>query len=209
MEADRKSSKLRSNVAMAIALLALSIALGGVSYAALKIPARSVGAKQLKTGAVGARALGVPIGSATRNMDGLGPVVEGGTCVFGSPPECGPPTLNNVLKVGVEAGRGGRLSISGAVTLAGRLMLGAEHGTASVEATLFVDDQRVPGTWKTTVVDDHVTVLPFAGSTRISSGRHVVLLSLQGVGFDYVNVDGLSGSISATLARDIAFTDIY
>ena len=38
--------------ALAVALLALMIALGGVSYAALRLPAKSVGTKQLKAGAV-------------------------------------------------------------------------------------------------------------------------------------------------------------
>jgi hypothetical protein len=40
---------LRANV---VAYLALSIALGGTSYAAAKLPAKSVGVKQLKNGAV-------------------------------------------------------------------------------------------------------------------------------------------------------------
>jgi hypothetical protein len=37
---------------MAVALVALVVALGGTTYAAIKLPARSVGAKQLKTRAV-------------------------------------------------------------------------------------------------------------------------------------------------------------
>ena len=40
-----------------VATLALFIALGGVSYAAVKIPAKSVGTKQLKKGAVGTKQL--------------------------------------------------------------------------------------------------------------------------------------------------------
>ena len=47
-------SRLRSKVTYAnvIATLALFIALGGISYAAIEIPKNSVGAKQLKAGAV-------------------------------------------------------------------------------------------------------------------------------------------------------------
>lgn len=41
----------------AIALLALFVALGGSSYAAIKLPAKSVGERELKTGAVSSRVL--------------------------------------------------------------------------------------------------------------------------------------------------------
>jgi hypothetical protein len=42
----------RPSPAMVIALLALLIAMGGTSYAAIRLPANSVGTKQLKTNAV-------------------------------------------------------------------------------------------------------------------------------------------------------------
>ena len=43
---------LRPSPAMVVACLALGIALAGTSYAAIKLPANSVGAKQLKRNAV-------------------------------------------------------------------------------------------------------------------------------------------------------------
>ena len=42
----------RPSPAMVVACTALIVALSGTGYAAIKLPARSVGAKQLKTGAV-------------------------------------------------------------------------------------------------------------------------------------------------------------
>jgi hypothetical protein len=45
--------RLRPSPSMAVALVALLVALGGSSYAALKLPARSVGTKQIKPKAVG------------------------------------------------------------------------------------------------------------------------------------------------------------
>ncbi len=48
----RRILEYRPSPALAIACLALSIALGGTSYAAIVLPAKSVGAKQLKAGAV-------------------------------------------------------------------------------------------------------------------------------------------------------------
>ena len=46
------------------ATIALFVSLGGVSYAAVAIPAHSVGARQLRPGAVTTTALGFPLGAA-------------------------------------------------------------------------------------------------------------------------------------------------
>jgi hypothetical protein len=45
-------ARLRPSPAMVVACLALTVALGGTSYAAIKLPKNSVGTKQLKTNAV-------------------------------------------------------------------------------------------------------------------------------------------------------------
>jgi hypothetical protein len=45
-------SRLRPSPGLVVACIALIVALGGTGYAALKLPANSVGAKQLKKGAV-------------------------------------------------------------------------------------------------------------------------------------------------------------
>src|SRR5215207_10632882 len=45
----RLTAHVRANV---VAYLALFVALGGTSYAAIRLPANSVGTKQIKTGAV-------------------------------------------------------------------------------------------------------------------------------------------------------------
>jgi hypothetical protein len=45
-------SRLRPSPALVVAIVALVVALGGTGYAAIKLPANSVGAKQLKKGAV-------------------------------------------------------------------------------------------------------------------------------------------------------------
>ena len=46
------ASGKRPSAAMLVAILALILALGGVSYAAIELPANSVGTKQIKNGAV-------------------------------------------------------------------------------------------------------------------------------------------------------------
>jgi hypothetical protein len=53
----------RLTYANVVATLALFVALGGVSYAAVELPARSVGRRQLRRGAVTPEALGFPLGA--------------------------------------------------------------------------------------------------------------------------------------------------
>ena len=46
------SRRLRPSPSMAVAFVALVVAFGGTSYAVTRLPANSVGSKQLKKGAV-------------------------------------------------------------------------------------------------------------------------------------------------------------
>jgi len=58
--------------AMVVALIALFVALGGTSYAALTLPKNSVGTKQLKDGAVTAAKISSSAGGAVRVVGGPG-----------------------------------------------------------------------------------------------------------------------------------------
>ena len=63
----------RLTYANVIATLALFVALGGASYAAIVLPAHSVGPRQLRTGAVTPAALSFPLGvtgATTRRSNG-------------------------------------------------------------------------------------------------------------------------------------------
>ncbi len=82
----------RLTYANIVATLALFIALGGVSYAAISLPAASVGPRQLRTGAVTLGKLGFPLASATTRTNAV--TVHGFQCaaVPGQPiPPCPPP----------------------------------------------------------------------------------------------------------------------
>jgi hypothetical protein len=66
--------------AMVVACLALMVALGGTSYAAIKLPANSVGTKQLKKGAVtGVKVKKNALGGAQVNESTLGKVPSAGS----------------------------------------------------------------------------------------------------------------------------------
>lgn len=68
----RKFAMHRPSPAMLVALVALFVALGGTSYAAIKLPGNSVGSKQLKNGAVTNKKIGKGAVTASKiNTSGL------------------------------------------------------------------------------------------------------------------------------------------
>jgi hypothetical protein len=100
----------RLNYANVVATLALFVGLGGASYAVVRLPANSVGTKQLRAGAVSQSKLGFPLGisstSAEPTMLTGGPVL----CVRAPCPGSGPQVLaslpivvKNPTEVYVEA----------------------------------------------------------------------------------------------------------
>lgn len=80
------------NYANVVGTLALFIALGGVSYAAVKLPARSVGSKELKTGAV--TSAKVRNGSLRKKDFKKGQLPRGASGSAGADGAAGEPGLN-------------------------------------------------------------------------------------------------------------------
>jgi hypothetical protein len=66
----RGFGKRRPSAAMLVAILALIVALGGVSYAAVQLPANSVGTKQIRNGAVTRKKLNPHLLSALAGKTG-------------------------------------------------------------------------------------------------------------------------------------------
>jgi hypothetical protein len=81
----------RPSPAMVVAMLALFIALAGTGYAAVKLPANSVGTKQIKANAVVSSK--IKNGSLTRNDFAVGALLKGPQ---GSPGPQGPAGLPGV-----------------------------------------------------------------------------------------------------------------
>lgn len=77
------------------ATLALFISLGGVSYAAVTLPAGSVGAKQLRANAVGLGTLSFPLGTTGITDDKVVDLTKnecnGGGFSGNTAPDCMPP----------------------------------------------------------------------------------------------------------------------
>lgn len=132
-----------------VASLALFVSLGGASYAAVTLPARSVGKRQLQPGAVSPSALSFPLGVAGTTFTKPDDLTKG-LCNGGGtlpPGQAAPPCAPQHL--GFTGGRGVRL----AVRSPGRLLVSAVVG---------VKNEGAPGTRArvtfAVVVDRHVVI---------------------------------------------------
>lgn len=104
--------RMRPSPALVISLIALFVALGGTSYAAIKLPANSVGTKQLKNGAVTSAKLDKAVLKSYYQVGGTLPSgkTEAGEWGFGA-----------VAAGALSAGSNGRPAFSFSVPLASAL----------------------------------------------------------------------------------------
>jgi hypothetical protein len=98
----RRALRRRPSAALVIASLALIVALGGTSYAALKLPPNSIGAKQLKKNAVSSAK--VKNGSLLRKDFRNGQIPQGPQGPQGLPGQKGDPGASGATNVTVRLG---------------------------------------------------------------------------------------------------------
>ncbi len=170
----------RLTYANVVATAALFIAVGGVSYAAISLPAGSVGQKQIRAGAVTERDLDFPLGvrSATEyvpNKLGKGPC--------NSPRRPGSPPLSIDCPLSTLGGPYGapavKVTMSGPGHILASAVLGladtesrSANGSATVRVGLVVDrqlSQRV-----VTLNGDDQEQVPMEALVAVGGGEHVV-----------------------------------
>jgi hypothetical protein len=142
-----------------VALVALFVALGGTSYAAIKLPAKSVGAKQIKKNAVSSAK--VKDGSLRRGDFGLGELPAGpagpagpvGPTGAGGPPgpkgDQGPPFLPSVFEENDSSANDSNSPKSVIVSCPeGSLATGGYRittETADAQITVYENHEQFPG----------------------------------------------------------------
>jgi len=178
----------RLSYANVVATLALFVALGGASYAAVELPAGSVGVRQLKPKAVTLEKLAFPLGIASlanARPIGLGKGgCDGEPLLPGEPaPPCKP-----VLGPDVGLRFDLRMASAGQVLLSGMLRLHDTQSPHAGEATVLVQPAathspvgyvRTPSNNKAVALGGGQTVeVPFEALVRLPAGRN--LLGLRG-----------------------------
>lgn len=124
----------RLTYANVVATLALFIALGGASYAAISLPAGSVGPRQLRAGAVTLGKLGFPLASATANATSV--TIPGFQCqgIPGQPaPPCPAPVPVTIASTTIDLSRPAKVLILATSELSAQ----STSSTASTQVQLY------------------------------------------------------------------------
>jgi hypothetical protein len=178
----RRRATDRLTYANVVATVALFIALGGVSYAAVALPANSVGSTQLQTGAVHLRALSFPLGAASaidQKVEEIGNGACNGPLFPGeTPPPCVAPARSysapgHQLRVSVHSA--GRLLISAVAGLNDR---GAPGASAEVTVRVIVDES-IESEAQTKVTSGQIFQVPAQALVPVSAGAHTIGLSVE------------------------------
>lgn len=179
----RTSPSIKLSYANVVASLALFVSLGGASYAAIELPAHSVGSRQLKAGAVGTTALGFPVGIVGTTITRPQDLTKGG-CNGGeellpgqAPPPCGPTPLlfAEGREVQIHLKAPGRIYASVVVGLKNEGQIGTH---ADVMIGVVVDGHAIVRTG-TTSAGGQTTQVPLEAVVRAKAGEHTIGVAIQ------------------------------
>ena len=192
----------RLSYANVVATLALFVALGGASYAAIVLPANSVGTKQLRPGAVTRAALGFPLGVESVTDDSAQRLYKS-FCNSPNPPGihiegiCARPLLSHVQTPGRQVQMSlhapGRLLIS---AIAGLHSEGPADATVNVAISLIVDGRPVHPS-EVQLTGDQILQQPLQLLVSVGPGKHTVGVSVGSVRYSsYLSADVLVKPVS-------------
>jgi hypothetical protein len=185
-----------------IASIALFISLGGASYAAIALPANSVGPKQLQTGAVATQALSFPLGAVgiTNNKpDDQGRGYCNGGKAFSGPgvPPCPAPIMGGTApgqEVHIHLSQPGQLMLSAIASLKYE---GAAGTTATVTLELILNGGSTT-TAKVILSGGQTLQAPIQALRKTSAGTHTAGIKLNTQYGAYGNGDIIVTSVSLT-----------
>jgi hypothetical protein len=173
----------RLSYANVVATLALFVALGGVSYAALTLPRDSVGSPQLRNGAVTLSKLGFPLGMATGTRPGpVGIGTPAPVCGNVPGPRCSVPPLTPLMFASLAL----NLSRPAQVLLFASAALeqpGSAGGAPdSIDLGISTDESGVDGqqTGNLDAANSFSTTVRFQSVVTLAAGHHRVGLTATG-----------------------------
>jgi len=168
----------RISYANVMATLAMFVSLGGASYAAITLPADSVGPRQLRAHSVELKDLNFPLGYAsitndqTHELTGVCEPRTGGPAPDLASPRGGP-TLGREVHLHFQAG--GRLAVSATARLENE---SAPQTRIRVMLQLRVDEDEVSRT-EVTVEGGQIVQAPIQGFKYVAAGPHTAGLAIE------------------------------
>jgi len=191
----------RLTYANVVATLALFISLGGASYAAITLPAGSVGAKQLRGNAVGLGALSFPLGTVGISDDKVEDLTKS-SCNSPPPPgeplhvDCPLPKEFGVStpdrEVHLSLRSPGALMVSAIVGLRNE---GPTNTTANVMLHLIVDGRLVSHS-ELTLTGSQSVQAPAQLLANVPAGSHTVGIEVEAKYSSYEPGDVLVSPVS-------------
>ncbi len=167
------------------ATLALFVGLGGASYAAITLPADSVGKQQIQPGAVGMGALSLPLGTAGITDDKVEDLTKNGCNGGGfhgnATADCVPLNPRSIRSPGsfrsvhIDFRSAGHLLVSAIASLHNE---GAPETIAAITLTLDVDRHPVSES-ATTIAGGQVLQVPIQTLASVSAGSHTAGLEVS------------------------------
>jgi hypothetical protein len=165
-----------------LATLALFVSLGGASYAAITLPADSVGRKQLRSGAVGLGALSFPLRFTGTTDSKPEDLTKNGCNGGGFPGNVAPPCTPGARggptpgrEIHIHFSSSGRLSV---VAIASLKNEGAPQTTALVTLGLNIDRHRVAESQISTTGGQLVQA-PIQAFAPVAGGSHTAGLAVS------------------------------
>ncbi|HEX3519464.1 MAG TPA: hypothetical protein VHT29_10570 [Solirubrobacteraceae bacterium] len=189
-----------------VATIALFVALGGASYAAVVIPAHSIGPRQLRPGAVTQSALAFPLGSAGVSDTNVESLYKG-FCNAPNPPGI---SINGTCKLPRRSGittPGREVHVS--LRTPGRLLVSAiaglrSEGPASATVHLSVEvvlDGRPAGGDEVVLTGSQMVQEPLQRLLAVGAGNHSVGIDVEGVRYSsYMSSDTLVTPVSLVVS---------
>ncbi len=175
---DRRFRAPRLTYANVVATIALFLALGGGAWAALRLPANSVGTRELKQRSITRKTLAFALGARTHidrrvhefpnPTPGCSEIPPGQV-----PPPCAPPAPRKLTSATVRTTRPGLLVVQATMTVADYV---TDDG-ATVQLTATVDGKRMPDVTNLQIAGPDVRSLSYQGAVVLPAGPHTVSFS--------------------------------
>ncbi|HTU14570.1 MAG TPA: hypothetical protein VMF31_05175 [Solirubrobacterales bacterium] len=163
----------------------------------------AVGESQIKAGAVGTEQLGFPIGMSGVQIN-ESTIVRSAFCTDGPEIKCSPPQNLVLLADSVPIDDTGNMKISGAVTVSSKGEDFPADARSGLILNVDVDGRAITPLMPTTMAAMDDATVPFeAFLAPAGTGTRSVRLIVQGMGFEWPDVEITSAVMTTTVLPDI------
>lgn len=179
--------KGRLTYSSVVATLALFLALGGVSYAAVTLAPNSVGSSQLRSGSVTGSKLAFPLGIVTNEST---QVVTLNTANCSPQTACPPPLVFRppVTSVSLKLTKAARVLLIGT----GEFNLNSLHASASIELGLRVGQTELPTGFQQ-ITSTSATAVSVERVVSLPAGRETISLTASATAESSTNNPSVEG----------------